>query len=323
MGNVFKKRFDYNAHNFLVWDSGFAAEDLGHLFDFWTEAFTRPGSPCKYIVYDRKRFEKNQEAEAQTYSNLIFRGARCSEEFIKNNDELHRIKGSVQGLPISFQSSDPTMISGGNDTAWRNFAVNAAGVIHSLGEPSSASYGVVIKGDDGIVVTFGDNPITWEEFEESSADLGLPVTGLITIHPHEVEFASNIPYPTATGTVWGPKIGRTLQRFAWTLSNAPPDVYGAATSLYETTNHIPFLRGFIRRHQDLAQAREHTVEYFKYKTKARCAHEASPETYAFVEARYGLTPDMERHFEDLLATCATLPCVISWPLIDTLVDRDA
>jgi hypothetical protein len=322
MGNIYKKKFPLTLESGICWDSGYSAEELGAWFDVARAAMSCPGKPARMIVFDRRRFEKHQSAQAQTLSDLTFKNSGASPEFVKMNRELHCIKGAVQGMPVSYRSVDPTMISGGNDTAWRNLLVNMASVVGVLGEPGPLNYFGVIKGDDGLLVLHHSVEISWGTFESESAAYGLPVTGLITTDLADVEFCSNIPYPTMDGTVFGPKIGRTLQRFGWSLSNAPSDVYGAATSLLETTNHIPFLRQFIDAHRRLSVTDGEPKRYFKYKTLAREMHQASPATYAFISERYGLSASLEVHFEELLSTVQCLPASIDWPLIDQLVARD-
>jgi hypothetical protein len=254
--------------------------------------------------------------------SLVLRGAGAPPEFVQMNRKLHCLKGAIQGMPITFESEDPSLVSGSNMTAWGGFVVNTAGVVHSLGEPGETTYAALIKGDDGMLVLHPDLEVSWDSFVETSDEIGLPVSGCMTTSLAEIEFASNIPYPTADGIVFGPKIGRTLQRFGWTISNAPPDVYGAATSLLETTHHIPFLRQFIEAHRRLGVISDASTNPFRYKMLATDMHEACPETYAFIEERYGLNASLERHFEELLSTVTSLPAAISWPLIDTLVERD-
>jgi hypothetical protein len=322
MGCIFKKRFGVGNESGLVWDSGLSAEELGLWYDSAIAAFSTPGKPAKVLVLDRKRFEKNQRRHAQTAYELMLRAAGADASFIEGTRVLHTLTGKVQGMPVTFTSSEPTQLSGGPATSWRNFLENAVGLVHSLGEPGPTRWTAIIKGDDALVVLPNETEVTWEAFEESSAQLGLPVTGVLTTERKFVEFASNLPYPTKDGTVFGPKIGRTLLRFAWTLSNAPPDVYGAATSLYETTNHIPFLRQFIELHRRLSKPMADAPPLFRYKTLAAHAHEACPDTYAYIQERYGLTVSMEESFVERLSTVTSLPATVNWQFIQTLAEID-
>jgi hypothetical protein len=319
MGCIFKKRFALRRGE-ISWDSGFSSEELGQWLQESIAARSRPGKPARILIWDQSRFEKHQRKHCQQASNIVLEEAGADEEFVAVNAAWHKLNGSMQGMPISFKSDEHGMISGGNDTAWRNFLINCAACVHALGDPGPR-YDAVIKGDDGIAVLDGEDEVTFEEFAANNNCLGLSVTGKITTKLSEVEFASNIPYPTADGLVFGPKIGRTLQRFGWTISSAPSDVYGAATSLLETTHHIPFLRQFIDTHRRLGEPSE--KRYFAYKTLAREFHEPCPETYAFIAERYGLTAGLEQAFEERLKMVESLPCVIDWPIIDTLVDIDA
>jgi hypothetical protein len=253
----------------------------------------------------------------------VIGGAGADRAFIAANHKLHVLDGKVQGMPVTFKTTEPTQVSGGNDTAWRNFLINAVAVVHSLrAEPGDSTYSVIIKGDDGMIYLAPDFEMDWPTFESRSLELGLPVTGLLTTHMHEVEFASNIPYPTPDGTVFGPKIGRTLLRFGWTLSNAPADVYGAATSLLKTTNHIPFLRQFIEVHRRLGTPQSEPKNYFKYKTLAADSHESCPATYAFIQERYGLTPALEKSFAEMCSTITSLPATLPWQMVATLAEID-
>lgn len=155
-GNVYKKRFPVALESWISWDSGASGEEVGGWLLTAIQHFSQPGRPARIIVFDRRRFEKNQAKHAMIFKTLLLTGAGAPPEFVTMNRKLHCLKGAVQGMPITFESEDPSQVSGSNMTAWGNFAVNAAGVVHSLGEPGEKTYAALIKGDDGMAVVHPD-----------------------------------------------------------------------------------------------------------------------------------------------------------------------
>lgn len=321
VSNVYKKRFYPRPGKYLVWSCCETSEELGAWFDWAENAYSRPGKPCVFLFGDQSRFEKNQGHHVHIFERNCNRECGADQEFLNADRKLKTVSGHMQGQPVSFALAEENRVSGGNDTSSANFKTNSAGIVHSVGEPGPDTYAVAVKGDDFVAVGFPEQIEEPDILHAKMAQLGLDCEFNRTFDKSQVEFASNLPYPSADGTVWGPKIGRVLHRFGWTLSSAPPDVYGAATSLMNTTNHIPFLRQFVDAHRRLASPSEKS--YFSHKMLAEAPHSATAETYAFIAARYGLNGELEKAFEERLSEVTSLPASIDWPLISELVARDA
>jgi len=319
VGTILKKRFYPRNNVWLAWSNAESSEELGAWFDWATTHFSAT-KPVEYMLWDQDRFDKNQGANSYGFESQTMILSGATPQIVRWDRRLKTIRGKVQSYPITFQVDEPQRISGGNDTSSGNFKINAACVVHVLGEPGPDTYAVCIKGDDALIVAAQGFFPSAAETRSRASQLGLSVTAVVTNRLADVEFASNLPYPSADGTVFAPKIGRTLHRFGWTLSSAPPDVYGAASSLTETVNHVPFLRQFIEAHRRLSDPSD--LRYFRYKMLANTRHSATAETYAFIQERYGLTAALEDGFEEMLREVTSLPAAISWPLVETLVARD-
>lgn len=321
VSNVLKRRFHAQPGKYLVWSCGETAEELGAWYDWAVDEFSTSDEEAEILIWDQSRFDKNQGDDSYRFERVTFIHSGAPQDVLDADKRLKTVRGSMQGMPVTFSVDDPQRVSGGADTSVGSFKVNCASVVHAYGEPGPGRYAMAIKGDD--VVAVGKKGVFSKvDGHARVSQLGLDVDlRVVSAHErHKVEFASAIPYPTADGTVWGPKIGRVLHRFGWTLSGATADVYGAATSLRETVNHIPFLRQFIETHRRLADPSD--KRYFKFKLLAAHPHESSAETYDFIYMRYGLTPQLEVAFQELMDGVVKLPSAISWPLIDHLVAID-
>jgi len=202
-----------------------------------------------------------------------------------------------------------------------NCQKNEAAIVYAFGEPGPDTYSAVICGDDFLLIgrpPIVDRPLA--VINEIMSHIGFEVTYFASNDSANVEFVSLLPYPTADGTVLGPKIGRQLHRAGWTTSSEKSDIYGAAVSMSSSVSFIPFLKEYFAVHRQLASPLE---EHRVYDRIAMSDHAMIPATWEFVERRYGLTIENLAEFESLLDRVVSLPVVIDWVPINDLVERDS
>jgi hypothetical protein len=313
-----KVAFPVNPDNYLIWVTSTTVEMMGYVFDAWTQHFSLPGAPCHYLSGDEARFDMHHTDQSADFENATFTAIEAPPEVLM--EQAATPFGSMQSMPIRFKLKSRRRASGKNATSKGNFTTNSAAVVHAFGEPGPATYGAFICGDDFLLVGYGSAiALPTDLIHARFAELGFEVTFACSTSTAEVEFISMIPYPTADGTVFGPKIGRVLHRFGWTTAIGPSDIFGAATGLTNNVSFIPFLNEFIALHRRLALDTG-TAPYIH--AVAETSHLPTPATYEFIEARYGLTRVDELDFRALLATVTSLPASISWPRLRQVVDVD-
>jgi hypothetical protein len=304
----------------VVWAITCSAEEIGAWHDYWTAFYRRKGKRVVYGVGDFARFDGHQRKGA------LFVKLKCMLERgvpVSTCEPIPRVcavRGVVKnGRHIKFASRDPINPSGIGITTDGNCLIVEVSLDFAFGPPGPDSYAAIILGDDFYTISGEDLFISEAEFGARIAPLGLEATYLATTDTAQVEFVSLIPYPTADGTVFGPKIVRQLHRAGWSTSSEYIDVYGAAVSMANSTSFVPFLRPFFDVHRRLARPEG---EHRDYHRLAVLPHDATPETYEFVERRYGLTPEMETHFIELLQGVTSLPALLDWQPIEDLATRD-
>jgi len=304
----------------VAWAISCTAEDLGQWFDCWTDYFSGPAGPAEYLVLDQSVYDAHQDQGALDFKLASYARSGVSAASLAAIRRAATPRGRVQNMPhVRFRGRRPRQISGWPITTDGNCATSEAALDDVLGPPGWDSYAVVILGDDVLAIT-RPHLCTVQSVQAGMLRLGLEVTATVTTHKHEVEFVSLVPYPTEDGTVFGPKIGRHLVRGGWSVAPESSDPYGMAISLEASVSFIPFLRQFYDLHRRLCKP-VHGIK--PHARLARQPHQACPETYEFVQARYGLTEADERAFEALLAGVTSTPAVLDWPRVNELWAVDA
>lgn len=304
----------------VFWAVACSAETLGAWDDFWTAHFSRPGKPAKKVIGDHRRLDGHEQDESDEFTTDLYTQAGMPARITDALSRLSIPRGRVQGHDhVKFKGKRRRQISGRPDTTARNCANVEAAMDYSLGPPSPQTYVLAVKGDDVYAIGFYDFVPEPSVIAAKHAELGFDFDCRVTTHDYDVEFASMVPYPSADGTVFGPKIGRCLGRGGWSVKAETSDPHGMAVSMEASVSHIPFLRQFYALHRRLCRP---AGPYREWHILANEPHLSCPETYRFVEERYGLTAADEAAFAAKLATIRSLPAVIEWPRINEVVRRD-
>jgi len=314
-----RDQFPVVPDNFCIWMVSATAEQMGEIFEIWTDLFSRPGDPAFYGVGDFARYDCRQGDGSNRFERKTLEVAKAPTDvtFVHDTPPF----GSMQGLPIRFKLKKPRRVSGDSATSKGNFTVALPAIVHVFGEPSSSTYGIWDCGDDFLLI--GKRHIldlSEDVVNGRLAVLGLEVTYLATADSAKVEFVSTVPYPTSDGIVFGPKIGRTLTRFGWTTSVGLTNMRSAAIGMTESVSFVPFLCEFMALHRRLSND---TATAHRDDRSAVADHEATPETWEFIERRYGLTRADHEAFCSLLANVTSLPAVVPWPRVLDVVAVDS
>jgi hypothetical protein len=146
---------------------------------------------------------------------------------------------------------------------------------------------------------------------------------------YSASYCSGRFYPVADGHVFGPMIGRVLAKAGY-FANVPKNrsalsyVRAQYLSVAQGTYHIPILRDYWATVGRLTarvvvdkvtkRAYSRTMEY-SLMAKSETAHNATADTFAMVEAVYGVTIDEIADYCMLLDKITTYPCVVDHPLV--------
>lgn len=191
---------------------------------------------------------------------------------------------------------------------------------------------LLVMGDDGILF-LPRSCLKPDDLANTLADdLNCYLTKLafkpvpnLRLHQYDMEFCSKLFWPVADGLVLGPKPGRILARIGWSLTAAgAANLSGAIQSLRQDCCFIPFLGPFLQKLAALTRKqkvkKERGADEWMYHTTKY--HVQTDETWQFFTDRYGLTRHHETDFIKILDGITSLPAVITYEPLDTIIKRD-
>lgn len=188
--------------------------------------------------------------------------------------------------------------------------------------------GAAVMGDDGLVVLPADDARGYlTAFEETSRNFGFIPEARVADGDYDAEFCSSLPWPSADGTVFGPKIGRVISRTGFKrLGDRGAwmgQVRGDALGLAATCNHVPILRAWVAKVLALTSSRKIFNPNDKHKVRAARPHGFTEEAWAFATDRYGLDRGVLEELERQIAGVVAFPVVLTHPAWDVIVRRDS
>jgi len=168
--------------------------------------------------------------------------------------------------------------------------------------------------------------------------LGLKLEPKVHTGPHAKymsSFCSSRFYPVEGGKcVLAPGIGRGLAKSGW-YTNPPANMHvekllrADAIGRLRDCDFIPFLGPMWRKNLQLTTSvvgeevfTKSLRRDFKYRTHQSEVHEACDETYAMVEAVYGLTRDHEEVYKCMLESVKSLPCIVDMAVFHRAMVQD-
>jgi len=228
-----------------------------------------------------------------------------------------------------------TRKSGDQNTSVGNTMLNVlvhAYAMHMLGftprydiNTSTWPYRMIALGDDNLIVT--GEPIAHVNVENIIKDLGLIPNMVFKDNVNLLEFCSARFWPSETGRVLGPKIGRYLAKIGWMLrppvgeSRQAKEYRGTLLSHVETVNHIPILKEVTQRILDV-MAEKRFIKDTELKGYVIQPHQVVTETYSMIHDLYDISAS---DVEDLLAIVARverLPAEINHWTLSKFFERD-
>lgn len=322
-----KQTFGSNEDDWVMWTPGHTSEEVGGFVDKLVEHFETRLGGARYGTGDQAAFDCHQNAGSLEFECRLLDRAK-----LKKFIPVHKM-GSIpigrhQKYNIRFNAGKPARVSGRGCTSCFNVSVSLASVIKVLGPPSANTWGGIFNGDDFLIIGARNFLKSLEDtFHIKCAELGLEVEISFTDNLWDCEFCQTVPYPTGDGTIFAPKIGRLMSRIGVSTSSKDPSMKSIAQGLYVTCFHVPFIRQLLDKYLSLTSHWEDTYakDYLfhpQLNNFATRPHETCDATWDFIYHRYGLARCHLQDFVGILDTVKTLPSVIEWQMINTLVDRD-
>lgn len=183
---------------------------------------------------------------------------------------------------------------------------------------------VLIQGDDAASRSpVGMPRINWNV---CFADLGFELEYRLVKQPTDLTFCSMLNYPVVGGTCFGPKPGRIFGKTCWLIDPHPKTNFrviarGVALGLLPAACFIEPLRMWVNRLLEMTEgvyARPVGAEEWQMSLSYA---EPSPQTAAFLAARYGWGPTMR---DGLAAELKTMSfgCGLAGPVYNHLIEVD-
>lgn len=314
----YREVFNVKSDSPAVWVNGrdATAEAFGRWYDHALASVVN--EPSHKIYYgDHSKFEAHRSEGAFDYAkDLMFAGIsnaryrRCREGswVLKGRAQRHNVRYEVE-----FKLG-----SGGTETSIDSFQRNLTGLVHVFGEPNPGRTYFAVNGDDWLVITTSVMEET--TFHERMLELGFESSFVEARSSWDVEFCQTVPYPCGGHTVWGPKIGRVLSRLPFSLKGNKLDPVGIALGMQTSCHHIPFLSDYLNHILRLSP--ETTPIKYDHHIASEYEHDSDESTWAFVQHRYGLTPQDLQDFNAIMSEVDSLGSMTRWEWLEALIKTD-
>lgn len=277
-----------------------------------------------FLVSDYKGFDGTTEYETLKPPNALLM-SKATEPTTR--DALALRKTNVKSAHGVKLKGKVQINSGKPTTNLEGTEVNAAVAIVWMNQEPNGDYLALLMGDDNttIVDAAHVNEARVEDFSRTATKLGLKPEAKLVRHLWDAEFCSKLFYPVGERLIIGCKPGRVIRRLGYNLTTAgAANLRGAAISLIQCCNFIPFLQPYLKRILELTTGskavRDKRAEEWTFHTAT--LHEASEETYIFMYNRYGLTRSDEKDWINQLSQITKLPVVLSNRSVDMMIERD-
>jgi len=248
------------------------------------------------------------------------------------------------------------MKSGQADTCLINSYINALAHMFAL----ALNNGWVVDGQvnwrvllqNCALMVMGDDIVLYVAPGVRHNILGAVLTGMgfisklkVCEDPSDVTFLNMIPYPIGPGvTRFAPKLGRLFDRLGWSVQYQKDVMaYNCAIGkgFRTSTHHVPVLRSLVHRlirsadrsFDSLGRNHDRGLEldpvfqrkHFGWRQSQinfDGADEPTLETYAFLQRRYGWSPEITAALEARIATWPQPPALVSDTMLDEAVRID-
>jgi hypothetical protein len=230
---------------------------------------------------------------------------------------------------VNATMTNHTMMTGGGRLAFKDVA----------GHPKlGVKFFILVSGDDLVVLAdreymheiFGtdDNKRIEAAWVKAGVDFGFTLKPKVHNEFVHVEFCSRYFYPALVdGTTLlmpGAKIGRTLVKCGWMVDSSDGVTLRSALLGQAIDNHhVPFVREFMAKMIELLNAdRGRTPKKYAHMIHAAEKRDYAPETWAWMNERYGLTQTDLHDFTEQLAQVTSLPASFEWGRLGDVLARE-
>lgn len=299
----------YNLDGHYLYTGGRSAEEIGNFYDRIEHQYRGLGYEWKAI--DCKRWDRTVGPRPMFLLKREYAKVGAGRDVLLTFANRHSKRYGVTQGGIRFVRTSQVS-SGDGDTSAGNSRIHLV-----LLEACQCVKAAMVSGDDALVFTKNISGV--EDCYRSGG-----FTPVVNIR--EIDFCSGLFYPTSSGTVLGPKIGRVLGKTFHSMYKSPngdymPWLRGVCLSMKMSCTFVPILRVLIPRLLELAGSgkvyREHSHQY---KSLAVTSHEVCEETWSFMIERYDLDET------DILAIESELQTAeLGWtynPALISIIERD-
>jgi len=330
---------DISAHPFHPWvyTSGMDAQQLGEWYDESVDYMMEQFGSVVVIENDFSKYDATLGSDAVHHELSQYDKFCTDESTLKALWAQVTTSGSTPH-GVVYSDKEGRRKSGDANTSCGNSMLNAhvtakayADVMTRRGKDDShLHYRALVLGDDNFTVThmeFADM-MDGRVLEEELKSYGLKAKVVIRDDPRQAEFCSGRFWPSATGTVWGPKPARVMSKAFYSKRHVPEKqlaqwAKGVALGFARECNHVPVLRAFVARTLQLTEDVVANEVAEVGRIRSRKQEEVCEETNEVMMSVYGLTPSEVLELEDYIYRAPALPCYLSHPYFENMILSDA
>jgi len=311
----------------IIYISGLNAEQLGAAVEKSIDYLSMRG----HVVHsesDASRFDARTGGEAVECKNRPYRRFKAKPAVRKLLAREVSIGHTRHGVSYTMTY---TIKSGEGDTSSGDSNINGtlSKGVAELADIPDADWITFVAGDDNYTIMLGRHAPKHADINVRVWTLaGYRIEQLYVHSLYDVEFCSGRFYPTNDGIVFGPKIGRIIAKSFHSRTQYNDHMgrrwlRAVAQGLHKDTHFIPVLRVIIRKTIELTDDVQAIEIRPEEKIHASAVHHASMETFEMLSHLYDLSVAQIAELEAWLdVKIKSLPCTISHPYLDKIIERD-
>jgi hypothetical protein len=305
------------AKSSVIYASSMSPEMLGNWYDMAVDKL----GDCYALESDLSRMDSSVCSQALDFERRVYQ--RCG----ISGHALDALMGQAKTVGFTrhggFYRVKGTRKSGDPNTSCGNSLLTGSimrRIMNDCGVPKKA-YRCAVLGDDVIALVNRRYNVTSQDIIDGFLAAGMVAEPVFHDDPRDCSFCSGHFWPTQDGTVWGPKVGRTLCKLCWNANiiDDPNDTMrGIVLGLENVFSFIPPLDAFGATLIKLL-GRKGTSTYL-WRKNAERRHEPNHETWYYLARWY---PSYDHGaFLSLLSQVRRLPAACYWSPIVDMVEND-
>jgi len=338
----------WHSKHVITYASGMNAYQLGH----WVDSHKRhQRNPTYPLEDDAWRYDSTIGVFALLFEFSLYERMHATPECMKMlYAQLDTLGYTRSGIQYTVQGRRK---SGDPNTTLGNTLVNGLSHLFEFAlhmanhsddydtvldvDPRDVPMRAIVMGDDWLGAT--QTPYQDMDFELEPAMLKLGFVSQVKVPScwEVASFCSGYFYPAQYPTgvdninahclVYGPKIGRTLAKFGFSIGYQPDkDAWnrGVLQCLNSNCNHIPFLVDIIRRLRKIVPTGRHVIisPDQKFKFNVDRSYEVDDAVWRMMDLLYGLGPADLESWRKAILDIKSLPASFHHPALATIVARD-